>query len=93
MSRKKRIKQAVRRYERFHEKPPERITTRTVNFPDTMLHVGRCSGILYITDEGKEFIHEFRPNSRPQLVASHDGKTLALLGGAFQFTDRGIVDR
>lgn len=69
----------------------------TVRVPrmTTGLAVGDVTGILYETvRDGKRenYIHEFKRNSRPLLVASHDGNQLALLGGAYQFTDRGIED-
>ena len=37
--------------------------------------------------------HVFRRQSRPLLASSHDGTALYLLGGAYNFTNRGIVDR
>lgn len=58
--------------------------------------IGDCDGILYTTvrdGETESYIHKFKKNSRPLLIASHDGKTLYLIGGSFTFTDRGIVDR
>ena len=30
---------------------------------------------------------------RPILAASHDGRQLLLIGGSFEFTDRGITDK
>lgn len=69
----------------------------TVKVPrmTTGLAIGDVTGILYETvrdGERENYIHEFKKNSRPLLVASHDGNQLALLGGAYQFTDRGIED-
>lgn len=61
----------------------------------TGLAIGDVTGILYETvrDGNREnYIHEFKKKSRPLLVASHDGNQLAMLGGAYQFTDRGIED-
>lgn len=96
MSRAKRIKQAARRFERFTGHVANKLETREVTFPDTVLQVGDCLGILYETvrdGRTERYIHKFRKSSRPQLHVSHDGKFLVVLGGAFQFTDRGIVDR
>jgi hypothetical protein len=46
-----------------------------------------------IRDGVKEcYIHEFKKSSRPELVAKSDGGMLALIGGKFRFTERGIVD-
>ena len=91
--RQKRIAQAVRRFKAFHEKEATKVETRTVKMPDVVLTVGKCTGIMYLTDSGEQYFHEFNSKSRPQLAVSSDGKTLVLLGGAFQFTERGIVDR
>lgn len=51
--------------------------------------------MLYTTvrDGKKErYIHNFKKSARPNLVASHDGAKIALIGGNYRFTDRGIVD-
>ena len=37
--------------------------------------------------------HDFKKNSRPLLVSSHDGAALAIVGGQFEITERGIEDR
>lgn len=65
-------------------------------YPDAVLVVGKCDGILYTTvRDGKteRYIHEFKASSRPLFCVSPDGKSLILLGGAYRFTDRGIVDK
>jgi hypothetical protein len=59
------------------------------------LTIGECNGILYSTvrdGEAEKYIHRFKKSARPLLVASHDGSALALVGGNFRFTNRGIVD-
>ena len=93
---RRRIAQAARRYERFTGHKADRVDRKTVTFPDTVLRVGDVDGILYTTvrdGRTEKYIHRFKRNCRPQLCASHDGKILVMLGGAFQFTERGIVDR
>jgi hypothetical protein len=40
-----------------------------------------------------EWEHEFRKRSRPLLAVSHDGRSLSIVGGRFEFTDAGIEDR
>lgn len=63
---------------------------------DVGLKVGHCDGILYTTvRDGKteKYIHKFKRSSRPLLAASFDGKSLVLIGGSYQFTERGIVDK
>ena len=43
--------------------------------------------------ESEKYIHRFKKRSRPLLVSSSDGKSLHILGGEYEFTDRGIVDK
>lgn len=64
--------------------------------PKTMLAIGQVDGILYSTVRdhvAERYIHEFKGKARPLLLASPDGTQLFLLGGAYDFTERGIVDR
>lgn len=59
------------------------------------LAIGPVTGIMYLArrdGETDQYLHRFAKDSRPLLVATSDGKTLELLGGAFRFTERGIVD-
>jgi hypothetical protein len=58
--------------------------------------IGTCDGVLYTTSRSgktEKYIHKFSGISRPLLASSWDGKQLYLLGGAYNFTDEGIVDR
>lgn len=60
------------------------------------LAIGPLLAVAYeTTRDGKreKYMHEFRRGARPLLASSHDGLSLYLLGGAYRFTDRGIVDR
>lgn len=59
------------------------------------LVVGELLGVMYATtrDGRKEkYIHEIRKQSRPLLVASHDGSQIGIVGGRLRFTERGIED-
>jgi hypothetical protein len=90
------IAQAAKLYEDFSGHEPTRVRVRNVRDDDTLLHVGETEAIAYnARRDGKRdsYIHEFRKGSRPLLAASHDGKRLYLLDGAYRFTDRGITDR
>lgn len=65
-------------------------------YPDAVVVIGECDGLLYTTvrdGEVESYIHRFRKKSRPLLCCSEDGHTLYLLGGAYRFTDRGIIDK
>lgn len=58
--------------------------------------IGPVSGIMYLAKRDgrvEQYLHKFSPRSRPLLASSSDGTRLELLGGAFRFTERGIVDR
>jgi hypothetical protein len=58
--------------------------------------VGDLDGVLYTTvRDGKteKYVHRFRKRSRPLLVSAHDGKSLHILGGEYEFTERGIEDK
>ena len=58
--------------------------------------LGPIASISYIaTRDGETAIyeHEFKESSRPLLVASTDGFQLVIVGGQYQVTERGIVDR
>ena len=57
--------------------------------------IGDCDGILYTTVRDgvtEKYIHKFRAKDKPLFVVSPDGKQLALVGGHYTFTERGIVD-
>lgn len=64
-------------------------------FPDAVAVIGECDGILYTTVRDgitESYIHKFKKKSRPLFCVSPDGKQLILLGGSYDFTERGIVD-
>lgn len=60
------------------------------------LVVGKLEGVMYSTDRGdgtEKFFHRFRRKSRPLLIADSDGSQLDIVGGRYEFTDKGIEDR
>ncbi|HJW55870.1 MAG TPA: hypothetical protein VJ577_11400 [Burkholderiaceae bacterium] len=66
------------------------------DMPNVALVVGYLDGVMYETiRDGKteKYLHRFKKKSRPLLCSSSDGKQLIVLGGAYDFTDRGIVDK
>lgn len=66
-----------------------------VPVPKVALVVGRCDGVLYTTvrdGRTEKYIHKFKAKSAPALCASPDGNQLFIVGGSFEFTERGIVD-
>lgn len=74
----------------------ETVTIDKPVMPDVVLVVGDVDGILYTTvRDGKteKYIHKFKKNCRPLFCVAPDGKQLFMLGGSYDFTERGIVDR
>ena len=75
--------------------PGEVVTVDKPEYPAVMSVIGDIDGILYTTvRDGKteKYIHRFKKNSRPLFCVAPDGKTIHLLGGAYVFGNRGIVD-
>jgi hypothetical protein len=67
-----------------------------IRVPRAGLVVGDLDGVLYTTvrdGQTEKYVHKFRRKSKPVLVAGSDGRSLHVVGGAFEFTDRGIVDQ
>jgi len=63
--------------------------------PAVGVAIGEVDGILYSTIRDgvlEKYIHKFRKSDRPLFVVAPDGKVLYLLGGNYNFTERGIVD-
>lgn len=84
-------------YERFTGHPGEEIGFIDVPaMPKTVVAIGQIDGILYTTvRDGKteKYIHKFSRKARPLFAVSPDGQQLFILGGEYDFTERGIVDR
>lgn len=90
------LRKAAKLYSDFTGHDDPRITK--ISAPERskiMLLIGDVDGILYTTvrdGRTEKYIHRFKSKARPQLLSSPDGKQLYLLGGAYDFTERGIVD-
>lgn len=85
-----------RLYTDFHGEPPRRIKTRQLPTFRRGLEIGPVVALTYDTKrDGKitRYEHEFDDRAAPLLIASDSGHELALTGGSYQFTDRGIQDR
>lgn len=94
-SSRSKVAQAAKLYEEFTGHDADWYQNIDVDWPDVALQVGKCDGILYTTIRDgvtEKYIHRFKKSAQPLLVASHNGKLLGLVGGNFQFTERGIVD-
>ena len=75
---------------------PEDMKSVKLPVPKTGLVIGELDGVLYTTvRDGKteKYQHDFKKSSRPHLISSHDGSSLHILGGGYEFTERGIEDK
>lgn len=91
------VAKAGRLYREFSGHEPDE--TELIDVPDmprAVLVIGELEGVIYSTvrdDTAERYIHKFRKSSRAMLCASPDGEQLFIVGGRFEFTDRGIVDK
>lgn len=95
-SKQRELRAAVELYERFREMPPRRLRRASFRVPGVCLVIGELDFVGYTTSHaGKRvrYQHNFAPGARPLLCASADGRQLLILGGKYDFTADGIVDR
>lgn len=88
---------AARLYNRFTGHDPVPLgKVRVPALPKSVACIGTCDGILYTTERDgrvEKYIHKFKASDKPLFCVSPDGTQLLLVGGAYDFTERGIVDR
>jgi hypothetical protein len=63
--------------------------------PKAVVVIGPCDFIGYtVQRDGKteKYIHHFASKDKPAFCVSPDGKQILLIGGDYDFTERGIVD-
>ena len=82
--------------ERFTGEKTEPAGTVTVpKIPRVVAVIGHCDFIGYTTRrDGKveKYVHDFAKKDRPLLCVNPDGSQILLVGGDYDFTERGIVD-
>jgi len=91
----KRIKKAIENFEKFSGHTPEYIDKKDLPKMDVGFKVGMLDGLLYTTvrdGRTEKYVHKFKQRARPILVSNFDGSFIALIGGNYKFTGRGIVD-
>lgn len=89
------VRGAARKYLDFTGHAPGVIGEVDIKIPKAVAVIGTCDGILYTTvRDGKteRYIHEFKAADRPAFTVTPDGRGIFLVGGRYDFTDRGIVD-
>jgi hypothetical protein len=90
------LRQAVTLYRKFREAEPEKIAVRSFHMPRMLMQVGPAHSIEYFTTHRgrpKLYRHTFAHGAAPVLCATGDGRHVYLLGGHYDFTRDGIVDR
>jgi hypothetical protein len=91
------IEAAKRLYHKFTGHDAEEIgTIDKPAVPGVLIAVGTVDGIMYTTvRDGVEekYVHRFKKSARPLFAVAPDGQQLFILGGEYDFTERGIVDR
>lgn len=90
------VRRAANLYERFsgHE-AEEAGRVKVPRLPPVGVAIGVVDFIGYTTvrdDVTEKYIHKFKPADKPLFVVSPDGKQIYLVGGGYDFTERGIVD-
>jgi hypothetical protein len=73
----------------------ERIAIDKPVMPDVLSVIGDIDGVLYTTVRDgvtESYIHKFKKSSRPLFCVAPDGKSIYMIGGSYNFTERGIVD-
>jgi hypothetical protein len=95
-ARRRKIQDAMRLYSDFSGQSAEELGyIDKPEIPDVGIVIGELEGVAYETvrDGKKEkYFHRFNKRVRPLLVASHDGRSIHILGGEYDFTEAGIVD-
>lgn len=87
---------AVDRFQAFTGMTADQYQEVQLPLVDVAIEVGQVEAIAYNTvREGKKerYLHRFKASARPVLAASHDGRTLLIIAGNFEFTERGITDK
>lgn len=91
------VQKAARLYERFTGHEAESLGRVKVKpMPKVGVCIGTLDGVLYTTVRDgvtEKYIHKFMAKDKPLFVVSPDGKSLHMIGGAYDFTERGIVDK
>jgi len=91
------LRKAAKLYEDFSGHSAENIGKINVpSIPRVGVAIGVVDGIMYTTQrdgETQKYIHQFKSVDKPLFVVSPNGKQLFMLGGTYDFTDRGIVDK
>ena len=91
------IKRASELYENFSGHEAEIVETiKKPDYPDVLIEVGDVDGIMYTTTRDgqlERYVHTFHKDAKPLFCVCPTGDTIYFIGGEYDFTERGIVDR
>jgi len=90
------VQAAAKLYVQFRGEEPQFVEAVNLQIAPVMMLIGELDGVLYTTRrDGKQesYIHKFKKKSRPLLASSHDGSQIYIIGGRYEFSDAGIIDR
>ncbi len=65
-------------------------------YPDVLCTIGTVDGIMYTTERDnviEKYVHKFHKDAKPLFCVTPDGTGIFFIGGAYDFTERGIVDQ
>lgn len=91
----RKIQKAIENFKEFSGHTPEYINKKDLPKMEVGFKIGTLDGLLYTTvrdGRTEKYVHKFSRRARPILVSNFDGSFIALIGGNYKFTDRGIVD-
>lgn len=84
-------------YERFTGHEPLALGKVTLPpHPKALACIGTMDGIMYTTVRDgvtEKYIHQFKASDKPLFCVTPEGDQIVCVGGAYDFTERGIVDR
>lgn len=91
------VEQGARLYKRFtgHEVEFAEYIDQPEQ-PNALVVIGEIDFVGYTTIRDgvvEKYIHRFKAKARPLFTVTPDGSSIVLLGGAYDFTERGIVDQ
>lgn len=90
------VQQAIELFKRFRNENPQFIDEITLSIPKVGMVIGQCEGVLYKTRRNgkiEHYIHKFTGKSQPLLCSAWNGYPIFFIGGEYDFTPDGIVDR
>ena len=86
------IKEAVKRYRKFHGHKPDKVSTVNIPLPKAVVYLGEGLAIEYRSDKilnGRRGSHAYRHSFKKGVKVYTDkaGKALFVVGGKFRVTD------